>query len=380
MKESPDQILNTFETLDNDVINELSTNRTYEMALNMVRKSGWKKKFGLANEGSTERILTLPSEVIGNVYVEDRNWYIFLFKNADIGYFDMEEENYVRIGSLNGLRNDTNDKCTGLPTGLNIGCDFDFSKCEWVNIEYNYWNQCNELHIAFSNNCEFYTDLYDEDYNLVVQSTTTNANGEYSFVVPAGSYYIYPSVSGYAYTLENQGSDETVDSDFDTSDTFGFITVLQDQKLKYDIGFYRVADYSVESTRTIEIHGATPVEKVITISELNGISNSNITFYTFASNRLTINWNPSLITMDSQLVNNLDWHYDGLIENNHIWTYQGNGGVFPPNGVSKIGINYTYDPLGSSGHTSIGFYLVQNHLEENYSNNAAIDIINFFGA
>lgn len=222
-------------------------------------------------------------------------------------------------------------------------------------------------------------DLYDEDYNLVVQSTTTNANGEYSFVVPAGSYYIYPSVSGYAYTLENQGSDETVDSDFDTSDTFGFITVLQDQKLKYDIGFYRVADYSVESTRTIEIHGATPVEKVITISELNGISNSNITFYTFASNRLTINWNPSLITMDSQLVNNLDWHY-AMSSSRHIWTYQGNGGVFPPNGVSKIGINYTYDPLGSSGHTSIGFYLVQNHLEENYSNNAAIDIINFFGA
>lgn len=58
--------------------------------------------------------------------------------------------------------------------------------------------------------------LYQADGTLVA-STTTDQNGAYAFTdLPAGDYYLQVvSPGGYVFTLANQGTDDTVDSDVD---------------------------------------------------------------------------------------------------------------------------------------------------------------------
>ncbi len=59
-------------------------------------------------------------------------------------------------------------------------------------------------------------ELYKADGTLVT-STTTDQNGHYAFSnLPAGDYYLrVVSPSGYVFTLSDQGTDDTVDSDVD---------------------------------------------------------------------------------------------------------------------------------------------------------------------
>ena len=61
----------------------------------------------------------------------------------------------------------------------------------------------------------------------------------------------------------------------------------------------------------------------------------------------------------------------------HYWQYIPNGGVFPANGSSNIGITYTFNPGGNSGLTNVTFQIVQFNIESNYANNFATDIITF---
>jgi len=56
-------------------------------------------------------------------------------------------------------------------------------------------------------------DLYDCAGNIVA-STSTNANGYYSFRVTPGDYYVkFTAPPGYGFSLQNQGSNDAVDSD-----------------------------------------------------------------------------------------------------------------------------------------------------------------------
>ena len=163
MAQPEEPILNVFGRLDNDAVGEMAQHDTYEMALNAVKCGNKHKGFGLANEGSTKQVVTLPSNPIGAVYVEARDWYILLFESSEIGYFNTREETYTKIMELNSIRNDDKEPCgTRITKEGTLGCGFNFKGCEWVNIEYNFWNNCNELHVEFSHGCDYYTVNIDE--------------------------------------------------------------------------------------------------------------------------------------------------------------------------------------------------------------------------
>lgn len=76
---------------------------------------------------------------------------------------------------------------------------------------------------------------------LLAASVTTDANGEYGFVVSEGQYYIkFNKPFGYYFSPKDQGSDDTKDSDVDTAlgktDVF---TLIADQQLaSVDAGIY----------------------------------------------------------------------------------------------------------------------------------------------
>lgn len=222
-------------------------------------------------------------------------------------------------------------------------------------------------------------NIWNEAYDTIVQTTISDIDGKYKVILPAGNYYIEPIFNLHAYTLENVGSDETIDSDFDNQDTFGLFTLVENQKLTYDVGMYKIPDYQLLTTRNLTINGVTIVNKVINVSELNNVLGSNpFKLLSQVNSRATINWNPTETILDLEPVNNSDWNYAGILEGTfHVWEYIPNGGIFPANGTSKIGITYTFNPGGNSGLTNVSIGIVQSNLESNYANNFATDIITF---
>jgi len=77
----------------------------------------------------------------------------------------------------------------------------------------------------------------------VLQTTTTDANGKYSFDVDAGSYKVQVvKPTGYYVTKQDQGSNDGIDSDINTSGITGLYTVAAgEQNLTIDAGLYRKA-------------------------------------------------------------------------------------------------------------------------------------------
>lgn len=221
-------------------------------------------------------------------------------------------------------------------------------------------------------------NIWNEAYDTIVEVTASDINGRYKVTLPPGNYYIEPASPLHSYTLENIGSDESIDSDFDINDTFGYFTLVENQKLSYDIGLYKIPDYELTSTRSLTINGITIVNKVLHISELNNINGSNIIRVQIpTNNRVTINWNPTETVLDLETVNNSDWNYLGILSSSHRWVYIPNSGIFPANGSSKIGITYTFDPQGGSGLTNLSFSIPQLNVESNYTNNFATDVITY---
>jgi serine-aspartate repeat-containing protein C/D/E len=76
----------------------------------------------------------------------------------------------------------------------------------------------------------------------MLQSTTTDANGRYSFSgLPAGSYrlvFVAPAGSTYTVSPAGQGGDAAQDSDIDASGATACITVSEDEsRSNIDAGF-----------------------------------------------------------------------------------------------------------------------------------------------
>ncbi|MBK8900438.1 MAG: carboxypeptidase regulatory-like domain-containing protein [Anaerolineaceae bacterium] len=69
-------------------------------------------------------------------------------------------------------------------------------------------------------------NLYDSADTLI-GSTTTDAFGQYGFTnLPPGDYYVEVVPTGYTITLQNQGSDDTLDSDIDPGSGQTAVTTL----------------------------------------------------------------------------------------------------------------------------------------------------------
>jgi len=79
--------------------------------------------------------------------------------------------------------------------------------------------------------------------DTVLQTTTTDANGKYGFDVDAGSYKVQVvKPTGYYVTKQDQGSNDGIDSDINTSGITGLYTVTAGQQnLTIDAGLYRKA-------------------------------------------------------------------------------------------------------------------------------------------
>lgn len=148
-------IRNTFRRLNYDVNPEVTPEDTYEMALNAIKKPG---EQGLVNEGSTWGKVPTPEPISGAVMVEARNWLVVLLKSGQLGYYDMDANEYHHVYDLNNLEKN-GENCVGVQS--NVNCSFKFD-CDWINMDYNFWNNCSELHVVFSYNCVFYTINVDE--------------------------------------------------------------------------------------------------------------------------------------------------------------------------------------------------------------------------
>jgi len=77
----------------------------------------------------------------------------------------------------------------------------------------------------------------------VLQTTTTDANGKYGFDVDAGSYKVQVvKPTGYYVTKQDQGSNDGIDSDINTSGITGlYMVTAGQQNLTIDAGLYRKA-------------------------------------------------------------------------------------------------------------------------------------------
>lgn len=155
----PQIFQNTFRKMNNDVIDQMAHPDSYEMAVNAIKRSKNGKGFGIANEGSTKKVFDVTANIVGAAFVETRDWWILLLENGELGYFNTVAEEYTQIYNLNDLSKQKDDGCGNVEDI--VGCDFKFD-CEWIHMEYNFWNQCNELHIMFSAGCTYYTVNIDE--------------------------------------------------------------------------------------------------------------------------------------------------------------------------------------------------------------------------
>ena len=87
-------------------------------------------------------------------------------------------------------------------------------------------------------------DLYDGGGNFVA-TTTTAADGSYGFtnLVPGDYYVDFTAPAGYVPSPQDQGGDDTVDSDADTTSGETIVTTLVagENDLTWDAGFYQLA-------------------------------------------------------------------------------------------------------------------------------------------
>ena len=103
----------------------------------------------------------------------------------------------------------------------------------WLDTNANGIQDAGELGIAGV------TVLLKNTAGTVLQTTTTNASGNYLFDVDVGSYRVsVVTPTGYAITAKDRGGDDRVDSDIDaTTETTGTITVAAGQQnLSVDAG------------------------------------------------------------------------------------------------------------------------------------------------
>ena len=129
------------------------------------------------------------------------------------------------------------------PTNIRIG------DWVWLDVNKNGLQDANEPGVA-----NVIVHLLSDGTNTLVASTTTNANGFYTFTdVPAGAYtveFILPA--NYSFTLLDAGADD-VDSDANpTTGRTAVLTVVNDQQtLIWDAGLVEISESDLQVVKSI---------------------------------------------------------------------------------------------------------------------------------
>ena len=94
-----------------DNLDSLSDSQTYWMARNAMHSTRDSKNFGLTNEGSTT-LAAAVTDVVGQLYCEERNWTVLFQKGDRISIFDHATSTVIPVMSAS-----------------EFGCFFGFSEC-----------------------------------------------------------------------------------------------------------------------------------------------------------------------------------------------------------------------------------------------------------
>jgi protocatechuate 3,4-dioxygenase beta subunit len=120
-------------------------------------------------------------------------------------------------------------------------------------------------------------ELYNCSDDILVSSTTTDANGYYNFTVEPGEYYVKFSSDGYEFTLQDQGADDTADSDANSSGITDCVTLASNEtNYTVDAGLYQpasIGDYVWEDVNGdgIQNDGDTGIDNVtVNLYNCNG--------------------------------------------------------------------------------------------------------------
>jgi subtilase family serine protease/protocatechuate 3,4-dioxygenase beta subunit len=106
-------------------------------------------------------------------------------------------------------------------------------------------------------------NLYNSAANLVT-TTTTNANGFYSFTnIPTGDYAVeFVAPTGYQFSNPNQGTDDTIDSDASlTNGRTDIFTANAGDNLIWDGGLYQLASITGQKWHDIDGDGIKDAEE-----------------------------------------------------------------------------------------------------------------------
>jgi len=137
------------------------------------------------------------------------------------------------------------------------------------------------------------TTYYDE---FIVIQTTTDANGNYQFNLPPGGYKVTVlDALGYNFTNQNQGGDDTIDSDFDPSTNMSQVVTLgpNDVDLTIDLGVF-VSNVC----RNILLGGSIRRDETLCGPSGNPMLITNFTLPTGGMGQIEYLWLQSDITME----------------------------------------------------------------------------------
>ena len=119
----------------------LSSDKTWQLARNAVKSSRDYKNFGLTNEGSTINFATIPGNVVGEKYCDERNWTIVF----------TEDDHLYAVRHADG-------EVLDIMSASEFGCEFGLKNCDWEGnkVEFKTMQPGNELYVYFSADWTYY--------------------------------------------------------------------------------------------------------------------------------------------------------------------------------------------------------------------------------
>jgi hypothetical protein len=196
--------------------------------------------------------------------------------------------------------------------------------------------------------------LLDSAGTTVLDETTTDSSGNYSFDVAAGTYIVeFVRPNGKVFTLRNQGTDDSIDSDANRSTGRSpQVTIGANGDDSVDAGLAQVRTTVMQSDGSTQVIEGAATDTYTVVLSAPPISGETVTIApTFNSAQITVT--PGTLTFTEA-----DWNtpktftvagvVDGITEGTHSETITHTaasslGGSSPFDGVSVASVNVTID-------------------------------------